>query len=95
MGKNISKFDESFIKNYFENSDKGYNFEADVEYTKTLHDLHNDAPFLSERMKVKKCNKLVSNLYDKENHVVHIRILKQALNHELILKKGHRIIKFN
>ena len=42
-----------------------------------------------------KCKKLVCNLYDKKNHVVHIRSLKQALNHGLILKKVHRIIQFN
>ena len=29
------------------------------------------------------------------NYVLHIRALKQALNHELILKKVHRIIQFN
>ena len=28
-------------------------------------------------------------------YVIHIRNLKQALNHELILKKVHRLIKFN
>ena len=46
-------------------------------------------------MKVIKCNKVVYNLYDKENYVVHIRILKQLLNHGLVLKKVNRIIKFN
>ena len=35
------------------------------------------------------------NLYNKKKHVVHIRSLKQALNHGLILKKVHRIIEFN
>ena len=54
-----------------------------------LH-LHNDLPFLPERMKIDKCNKLVCNLY-----VLHIRSLKQALNHGLILKKVHRVIQFN
>ena len=34
-------------------------------------------------------------LYDKESYVVHIRSLKQALNHGLILKKVHRVIQFN
>ena len=42
-----------------------------------------------------KCKKLVCNLYDKKNHVVHIRSLKQALNHGLILKKVHRIIQLS
>ena len=30
-----------------------------------------------------------------KNYVVHIRALKQALNHGLILKKVHRVIQFN
>ena len=34
-------------------------------------------------------------MYDKENYVVHIRALKQALNHGLILKKVNRLIRFN
>ena len=47
------------------------------------------------RMKVDKCKKLVCNFYNKKNYVVHIRSLKQALNHGLILKKVHRGIQFN
>ena len=78
MGKNVYKFDEDFIKNYDEDSNKGYLLEVGVEYPKDLHNLHSDFPFLSERMKIKKCNKLVFNIYDKENYVVHIA-LKQAL----------------
>ena len=53
--KNTSKFDESFIKNYNENSGEGYIFEVVIEYSKNLHDLHNELPFLPERMKDKKC----------------------------------------
>ena len=62
---------------------------------KNLHNFHSDLPFLPERMKISKCNKLVCSLYDKKSYVVHIRALKQALNHGLVLKKGHRVIKFN
>ena len=40
-------------------------------------------------------SKTVCNLYNKEKYVVHIRTLKQALNHGLILKEAERIIKFN
>ena len=57
--------------------------------------LHNDLPFLLERKKIKKIEKLVTNLYDKSEYVIHIKNLKQALKHGLILKKVHRVIKFN
>ena len=82
------RFKEDFIKNYDEDSDKGYILEVDVKYAKNLHsDLHSDLPFLPKIMKINKCSKLVCNLYDKNNYVVHIRSLKQTLDHGLILKK--------
>ena len=59
--KNTSKIDEEFIKNYDEDSDKGYILEVDVKYPRKLHDLHSDLPFLPKRMKIDKCKKLVSN----------------------------------
>ena len=92
--KDLSKIDEDFIKNYDKDSDKGYILEVDVKYPKNLHDLHSDLPFLSKRMKINKCNKLACNLYDKKT-VAHIRSLKQALSHGLILKNIHRVIQFN
>ena len=46
-------------------------------------------------MKIDKCEKLVCNLHDKKKYVVHIRSLKQALDHALKLKNVHRIIEFN
>ena len=46
-------------------------------------------------MKIEKVENLVANLHHKTEYVVHIRNLKQALNHELILKKVRRVIKFN
>ena len=93
--KDLPKRDEHFIKNYDEDSDKGYVLDADVKYPKNLHDLHSDLPFLPKRMKIDKCNMLVCNLYDKKSYVVHIRSLKQALNYGLILKKVHRVMQFN
>ena len=86
---------EEFIKNYNENDKKGYILEVDLKYRKKLHDLHSDLPFLPERMEINKCKKLVCNLYDKKKYVVHIKSLKQALNHGLKFKKVHRIIEFN
>ena len=91
---NLLKFDENFIKNYDENSDKGYILEVDIEYPKHLHTLHSDLPFLPERMTINKCTKLFCTVQDKENCVVHIRALKQALNHGLILKQAHEVIEF-
>ena len=93
--KHILTFNEDFMKNYDEDSDKGYILRVDVEYPKNLNDLHSDLPFLPERMKINKCSNLVCNLYDKNNYVVHTRSLKQALNRGLILKKVHRVIQFN
>ena len=46
-------------------------------------------------MKIRKFEKLVANLHDKTGYVLHVRNLKQALNHELVLKKVHKVIKFN
>ena len=64
--KNVSKFDEVFIKNYNENSNKGYILEVDVEYPKNVYNLHGDLPFLPERKKTKKCKKFVCNINDKK-----------------------------
>ena len=60
-----------------------------------MHQLHNGLLILPERMKLEKFEKLVTNLHDKSEDAIHIRNLKQALNHGLILKKVHRVIKFN
>ena len=49
--KDISKFNESFIKSSNEESDEGYFLEVDVKYPENIHELHNDLPFLPERMK--------------------------------------------
>ena len=51
--------------------------------------------FLTERMKVEKVENLVANLHVKTEYIIHIRNLKQALNHGLVLKKLQRIDKFN
>ena len=83
----LLKFNESFPKGYNENSDWGYFLEVDVEHPNKLFNLHRDLPFLPERMKIQKCNKLVCSIQNKENYVVHIRALNQALNQRLILRK--------
>ena len=89
-----NKINEEFIKNYNEN-DKGYILEVDFNYPKRLHELHSDLLFLSERMEVNKCKKLVCNLFNKKKYVAHVNSLKQALDHGLKLKRTHRVIEFN
>ena len=91
----LSRFNENFIKNYNGNSAVGYFLEVDVEYPKKLFGYYKDLPFLPERRKLEKVEKLVCGIEDKEKYVIHIRALKQALNHGLILKDVHRVIKFN
>ena len=89
------KINEDFIKNYDENNNKGYIFEVDVKYPKKLHELNSDLPFLSERVDINKCKKLVCNLFNKKKYVAHINTLIQALNHGLKFKKIHRVVEFN
>ena len=45
-------------------------------------------------MKVNGVEKLIPNLYDKRKYIVHIKALKQVMNHGLILEKIHRCIRF-
>ena len=92
----ISGITEKSVKSYDKkNSDKGYILEVDVDYPSKLHKLHSEMSLLPERMKIDKTHKLVCNLHNKKNYVVHISILKQALAHRLKLKKVHRAIEFN
>ena len=62
------------MKNYDNDCDIGFIIKVDAEYPKELQDLHSNLPFLLERMKINKCNKFESTLYDKQNYVVHISI---------------------
>ena len=93
--EDISEFDESFTKGYNGEIDGGYFLKVNIQYPENLHKTQNDLPFLPERMKIEKGEKLVVNLHVKTEYVIHIRNLKQALNYGLALKMVHRAIKFN
>ena len=93
--KDLSKFDEDFIKKYDENSNTGYFLEVETEYPKSLFHSHKDFPFLSERKKIEKVEKLICSIEGKEKYVINIRALKQELNLELNVKAVHRVIQFN
>ena len=41
---------------------------------------------LTKRMKIEKVEKLVANLHDKTEYIIHNRNLKQLLNQGLVLK---------
>ena len=62
-------------------------FGFDVQHIEKLHEIHYNLPFLPERIKIGKVEKIVANLHIKTEYVIHIRILKQALSHSLKLKK--------
>ena len=76
-------------------TDKGYLLEVDVSYPKELHNSHNDLPFMCERMEINGVEKLVPNLRDKKNYIIHIQALNQALQHRLRLDGIHRVIEFD
>ena len=79
--EDTSQFNEGFIKNYTEEKDEGYFFEVDVQYLENLHELQNVLLLLPDTMNIRKFEKLVANLHNKTEYVIHIRNLKQALNH--------------
>ena len=90
----ISIINEEFVKSYDKKSNKGYILKVDVDYPNELQDLHRDFPFLSERLVVNNTEKLISNLQNKKDYVVHIDTLKQALEHGLKLMNVHQVTEF-
>ena len=69
--------------------------EVDLEYPEELHDLHNDYPLCPERVECDKgVKKLIPNLRNKNNYVIHYRNLIQCLRLGMKLKKIHRGIGF-
>lgn len=93
-----SEMSETDILKIAEDSEFGYIFDVDIEYPEHLHDDHSDLPFLVENVippNAKSDNtKLIPNLFNKENYVVHYRTLQQALQHGLVLKKINRTLCF-
>ena len=83
----ISKTYEDFVKVYNKNDNKGYILDVDVDYPNKLQNLHSDLPFLPERMVVNNTKKLVYNLNDKKNFIVHINV-KASFRSWVKIKKG-------
>ena len=69
--------------------------EVDLIYPEELHDLNNDYPLCPERVECDHgVKKLIPNLRDKYNYVIHYKNLMQCLRLGMKLKKIHRGIKF-
>ena len=84
----LSDCNEDFIKNDDENSDEGYFLEVDIEYPKQLFGSHKELPFLPERRKLEKVEKLVCSIEDKEKCVIHIKSFKTSIKSWIKIKKG-------
>ena len=54
--KDTSQFNEDFIKNKSEERDEGCFLELDFQYLENLHNIHNETPFLPERMNIENSN---------------------------------------
>ena len=106
--KEIDKFDVNLID---KNSFIGYILEADLEYPRELHELHNDYPLAPENenmlpnyctnianeygIKIDGVNKLVPNLDNKSRYVVHYKNLQLYLSLGMKLTKIHRVLNSN
>ena len=62
--------------------------ELDIQYPKKIRELHNDLPFLPERMKIEKVEKIVANLNDKTEYVIHTRNLKKPIKSWISFEKS-------
>ena len=77
------------MKTYNEKSKEGYFLDVDIQYPEYLYNIINDLPFLPETMKIEKSEKLLTNLHNKSEYVIHkthnINLKKKK--QKLILKK--------
>ena len=66
-----------------------------MSYSQNLHNLLNNLPFMCEKRKISRVQKLVPNLCDKKKYVIHTGALNQVLNQGLVLEKVHWVIEFD
>ena len=91
----IIDFDLSLIDSYKSTDSVGYVLQVDLDYPDSLHVEHNDYPLAPEHLNINKTIKLTPNLQDKKDYIIHIDNLQYYIKKGLILKKVHRVIKFN
>ena len=80
--KCTSQLNEDF-KTLMTNTDEEYFLKVNVQYLEKLQDLHNDLPFSPERMKILKVEKLLANIHDKTEYVIHIRKYFNCVNQKV------------
>ena len=68
--------------------------EVDLEYSKELHDLHNEYPLAPERLTINKVEKLIPNLNNKKKYIIHYENLKLYESLGMKITHIHRGIKF-
>jgi hypothetical protein len=68
--------------------------EVDLDYPTELHDLHNDYPLAPESITINKVDKLIPNLNNKQNYIIHHENLKLYESLGLKITKIHRGIRF-
>ena len=92
----VEHFEQDFPWNVADDSEIGYILEVDLDYPEHIHDSHKDLPFCSEKMSPpgSKESKFLTTVLPKTRYNIHYRNLRQALNHGLILRKIHRIVRF-
>lgn len=89
--KKVEQFDVDNV----DTDSTGYILEVDLDYPEELHDLHDEYPLAPERLKIGNVVKLVPNLKNKRNYVIHIENLRLYMKLGLKLKKIYRILSFD
>ncbi|XP_064620678.1 uncharacterized protein LOC135483596 [Lineus longissimus] len=90
MGQDLPVRNFKWMKDFSQWQDTACTLEVDLEYPVHLHQLHNDYPLAPEH----KNDKLIPNLQDKKNYIVHHKILKFYLSQGLKLTKIHRGVSY-
>ena len=57
--EDTSQFKADFLKNYKNESEEEYFFEVDIQYPEKSHKLHNDLPYLTDKLNIEKSKSLL------------------------------------
>ena len=87
-----SNFKWSNYDAYLNNTDEniGFILQVELEYPAELHDLHNDLPLAPERLR----GKLIPNLNNKKDYVLHYKALNKYLALGMKVSKVRKVLQF-